>query len=180
MKRIRIKDPVWANQLRDRIIFLCDYEDEDGNVHVVEDSVNKYPDAQGQVHEDWQLIMDEFGVEGLDANLQAIADRQSAISRRGAGAAPGTPPEDMPAEERAAMERSRQQEELFKTKLDAFEMDIVKNADRERKAQIRKATTKTEVYSVIALLMLKAEQESPATPEDSTTSEEDLSQDVTE
>jgi hypothetical protein len=120
----------------------------------VEDSVNKYPDAQGVVHEDWQLIIDEFGIEGLDKNLQAIADRQAEIANRGSRPNPETDPEE---EER--VKKNKEQEELFKAKLEAFEMDIVKNStDREMKAKIRKSTSKTAVYSLVALMMLQAGQ----------------------
>ena len=153
MKRIKIKDPVWANQLKDRIIFLVEYEDEQGSIHIVEDAVNKYPDAQGIVHEDWQLIMDEFGVETLDSNLEAIAQRQARLDSM------GRPGPEVDPEEAEKQKIHAEQEELFKTKLEAFEMEIVKNsADRDTKAKLRKATSKTQVYSLIALLMLKAEQ----------------------
>ena len=154
MKRIKIKDPVWANQLKDRIIYLSEYEDDAGAIHIVEDSVNKYPDAQGVIHEDWQIIIDEFGIEGLDANLKAIADRQAEIANRGSRPNPETDPE-----EAERVKKNREQEELFKAKLEAFEMDIVKSStDREMKAKIRKSTSKTAVYSLVALMMLQAGQ----------------------
>ena len=153
MKRIKIKDPVWANQLKDRIIFLVEYEDEQGSIHIVEDAVNKYPDAQGIVHEDWQLIMDEFGVETLDSNLEAIAQRQARLDGM------GRPGPEVDPEEAEKQKIHTEQEELFKAKLEAFEMDILKNStDRDMKAKIRKATSKTQVYSLVALMMLKAEQ----------------------
>lgn len=156
MKRIKIKDPVWANQLKDRIIFLVEYEDDQGKIQIVEDAVNKYPDAQGIVHEDWQLIIDEFGLEGLDANLAAIAERQQQIA---SGDASDRAPDSQDPEEQERIKKNREQEELFKTKLEAFEMDIVKNCtDREIKAKIRKSTSKTAVYSIVALLMLQAGQ----------------------
>lgn len=159
MKRIKIKDPVWANQLKDRIIYLSEYEDESGTIHIVEDSVNMYPDAKGIVHEDWDIIMKEFGVEQLDGNLQAISARQARLSAMGR---PGPDVSDMSDEERAAKEKSAAQEDLFKAKLEAFELDIVKNCtDRTVKAKIRKALTKTEVYSLVAYLMIKAEEAAP-------------------
>lgn len=159
MKRIKIKDPVWANQLKDRIIYLSEYEDDSGAIHIVEDSVNMYPDGNGVVHEDWQLIMSEFGVDQLDANLQAISARQARLNSMGR---PGG--QDEAAAEDELVKKNREQEELFKAKLEAFEMDIIKTSkDREIKAKIRKATTKTQVYSFIALAMLKAQQDSQPT-----------------
>ena len=156
MKRIKIKDPVWANQLKDRIIYLSEYEDDSGAIHIVEDSVNMYPDGNGIVHEDWQIIMTEFGVQQLDANLQAIAERQARLN------AMGRPGPQLQEGEADLVMKNREQEELFKAKLEAFEMDIVKNSnDRELKSKIRKATTKTQVYSYIALAMIKAEGEQP-------------------
>lgn len=156
MKRIKIKDPVWANQLKDRVIYLSEYEDDSGAIHIVEDSVNMYPDGNGVVHDDWRIIMEEFGVAQLDANLQAIAERQARLN------AMGRPGPQLQEGEADLVMKNREQEELFKAKLEAFEMDIIKNSkDREIKAKIRKATTKTEVYSYVALATLKAETQPP-------------------
>ena len=51
------------------------------------------------------------------------------------------------------LEKNNNKEELFKMKLWALELDIVKDADKEIKSKIRKTTTMTGVFGILDTLM---------------------------
>lgn len=51
------------------------------------------------------------------------------------------------------LEKNNDKEELFKMKLWALELDVVKDADKEIKSKIRKTTTMTGVFGILDTLM---------------------------
>ena len=132
----QIINPRWANEEKTHIIAGLRYEDGKEVVASITNVDGAAPNP------DWQEIMDNFGVEGVDKNSEeALA---SHMQRKQSAA------------ERRAIEIERAQKEaLFNAKAEAFDMDVVKNStNRDLKNLIRRANTIMEVTVYTALLHL--------------------------
>lgn len=105
--------------------------------------INAGAPETGYVNIDYDTIMEQFGEEELD-RLTAIVDAIKAekLERH---------------EEQKLIQINRmKQETLFGIKLEAFEIDLVKNSkDKELKKLIRKAKTPIEVQAYTTILIQK-------------------------
>ena len=110
-----------------------------GNGEVLEASVSNTEEG----NPDWHEIMETFGIEEIDKRTQAFIDQHKEQHRK-------------------EKQRLKDQEErakgdaLFAAKLEAFEMDLIKNSkNRELKSMIRKAKNIMEVTTYASVLVMK-------------------------
>ena len=101
----------------------------------------------GTVNEDWDAIMEKFGAESIDeATTEAV---QEAQLRREEDRIRGE-------ENSKRQVEFEKQETLFAYKLEAFEIEAVKNSkDRATKALIRKSKSIPEVQAYTTILLMK-------------------------
>tara|TARA_B110000238_G_scaffold124646_1_gene134769 strand:- start:61 stop:525 length:465 start_codon:yes stop_codon:yes gene_type:complete len=144
----KYSDPIWSNNDKAQVLVTITTETEDGNILIQSASVSK-----DESNPDWQAIVKEYKVTGIDNNTKAIIDSnkenlitQSAVRK----------------EERAADLERGKQEKLFETKLAIFEIENIKNSkDRKTKALIRKAPTEVEAMAYASALLLNVINETP-------------------
>jgi hypothetical protein len=144
----KYSDPIWSNNDKAQVLVTITTETEDGNILIQSASVSK-----DESNPDWQAIVKEYKVTGIDNNTKAIIDShkenlitQSAVRK----------------EERAADLERGKQEKLFETKLAIFEIENIKNSkDRKIKALIRKAPTEVEAMAYASALLLNVINETP-------------------
>lgn len=131
-----ILDPRWANEDRNQIIAKFKYED--GNIVTAAISV-----PEGGNNPDWDEIMEKFGADALEQNLQR--DLEQHYKRKEA------------IEEQRKQEIDRAMKEvLFNAKADAFELKAIKESKNKTiKNKIRKASTVMEVTAYTVALLLK-------------------------
>ena len=148
-----IKNPFWTNNAR--TILSAEFHYSDGRVLTA--MINK-----GDTNNpDWNEIMAKYSEDEIEQNTQRAIRRQSQER------------EAVKQKEEAAKEKKRQ-EDLFATKLQAFEVDAVKNtSNRALKSAIRRAKNNFEVMAFTAALIME-EFNKPAddTPVNDTPSEE--------
>lgn len=135
MKR-EILEPRWANEDKNQII--AKFKFEDGNIVTAAISI-----PEGGTNPDWDEIMETFGTEVLDTNLEK--DLEEHYKRKEA------------QEEQRKQEIERAMKEaLFNAKAEAFEIQLVKDSKNKKiKNKIRKAATIMEVSAYTSALILK-------------------------
>ena len=132
MKRT-IKNPYWGNDEKTQV--MCEFHFENGPTQVAAVTQTK------EGNPDWEEIFQNFTIEQVDDLTKTVM-----------------------AEAREEHEKRKQQEKddiermkvdaLFQAKLDAFEIDIIKNSkNRELKSKIRKAKTLIEVTAFASALI---------------------------
>ena len=137
MKRT-IKNPYWGNDQKTQV--MCEFHFENGPIQTAAVSQTK------QGNPDWQEIFTKFTSEEIDKLTEgALAEAREEHEKR-------------KQIERDDIERMKV-DALFQAKLDAFEIDIIKNSkNRELKSRIRKAKTLIEV-TVFASALISLEYE---------------------
>jgi len=105
--------------------------------------INAGAPETGYVNADYDAIMEEYGEEELDRLTALVNDIESEKLER--------------HEEQKIIQLNRmKQETLFNIKLEAFEIEIVKNSkNKELKKLIRKAKTPLEVQAYTTILIQK-------------------------
>jgi hypothetical protein len=134
MKRT-IKNPHYTNNAR--TIMSCEFHYDDGRVLTasIHNSDGKNPD--------WIEIHNTFSRDELEKNTQAAIKRVNDENRRR-------------EEDAERMAEKQRQEALYAVKLDAFNIEAVKNStNRVLKSKIRKAKSPLEVSAYTAALLLK-------------------------
>lgn len=141
-----IRNPYWGNQEKTQIVAEFVYEDGTVQVASIVDVAGGNPD--------WQETMANFSREEIDANT----NEKLLKHRRN---------QDKIRKQREAEDVRRRQEDLFASKLDAFEIAAVKNStNRELKSGIRKAKSMTEVFAYTAALIVAEQQAAQAAATD--------------
>ena len=132
MKRT-IKNPYWGNN--DKTQVMCEFHFENGPIQTAAVSQTK------EGNPDWQEIFTKFTTEEIDKLTEgALAEAREEHEKR----------KQM---ERDDIERMKV-DALFQAKLDAFEIDIIKNSkNRKLKSRIRKAKTLIEVTAFASALI---------------------------
>jgi hypothetical protein len=135
-----IENPYWANKEKQHVIAEFYYPDTGKRVtaSIMNDGTNR----------DYNELLKKYSVEQIDANSKKrVDDRNSHIKQN---------------IERQKVDRSRQQQEhLFAAKLDAFEIDLIKNSkNRDLKSKIRKAKNIMEVTAYTVILLQYEEAQS--------------------
>ena len=107
-----------------------------------DDKVDTHRIDPNPIHEGaWPWIRKTFTEDQLSENTQREINKINRLK-------------DMEDEARKEAERKGKQEELFQSKLDAFEIDSVSNSKhRELKSQIRKSKTVMEVNATVGALI---------------------------
>ena len=138
---------------------------DDGTTQVFEATVTNQ--FEEEPNPDWAAIMEKFGTDVIDENTTTSIQERNARKE-----ADRIIEEDQTAKNI----EFQKQETLFAMKLEAFEIEAIKNStDRAAKALIRKSKSPMEVQAYTTILLMKeldnAKQET-ATPEP-TVQEED-------
>lgn len=130
-----IKNAYWADVEKTQVI--CEFHYEDGTVleATVMDTTEGNPD--------WAEIMEVVGSDVVDSNTeQRLADRDAQITQQ--------------EENQKDRVEKHKTEVLFAAKLEAFEIDEIKNSkDRITKSKIRKAKSIIEVQAYTTILLMK-------------------------
>ena len=132
MKRT-IKNPYWGNDQKTQVI--CEFHFENGPIQTAAVSQTK------EGNPDWQEIFTKFTPEEIDKLTEgALAEAREEHEKR-------------KQIERDDIERMKV-DALCQAKLDAFEIDIIKNSkNRKLKSRIRKAKTLIEVTAFASALI---------------------------
>lgn len=129
-----IKNPYYINNAR--TVMACEFHYDDGRVLTA-----NITNVDGR-NPDWIEIHSSFSKEDIERNTQRAIQRINKEREQKAQA------------EEARIDRIRQ-EDLYKLKLEAFEVPIVKESSNKKlKAQIRKARTPFEVQAFTSALIL--------------------------
>jgi hypothetical protein len=137
------RNVTWANEAKDKLNAQIIVNMDDGSSQIFDASISQVEGG----NPDWDAIMEKFGVEAIDeATTTAIQERNVRREQRIADE----------EERRKKDDEFRKQEALFAMKLEAFEIEEVKNStNRDLKARIRKSKTLLEVQSYTTILLLK-------------------------
>ena len=133
-KKFVYKYPYWSNKDAKHMIVTLEYEDGRKSTASIQDKDGTNPD--------YKAILEEFGEETLDKNTaEGVKRRDENIKKR------------LQRKETEAV-RARQ-EQLFGAKLQAFELDKVKESTNvPLKRLIRKAKSPLEVTAYTTILLL--------------------------
>lgn len=125
--------PYWSNKEHEHLIATI----------VFPDGKKQTASIQGKDNPDYIAIMEAFGEEEIDKNTEeGLRRRDENIKRR--------------AERHEANKMRATQEALFNVKLEAFNIDAVKNSKhKDLKRLIRKAKTPMEVTAYTSVLLMK-------------------------
>lgn len=97
--------------------------------------------SEGLVNKDFEAIMEEFGEEVVDENTKIFEEEQNQQIERD-------------QENKEVLFNRMKQETLFEMKLEAFEIDLIKESDnKELKKLIRKAKSILEVQAYSTILI---------------------------
>lgn len=123
------------NEEKTQIKCIFEYEDGGQFEAVVSDTAEGNPD--------WEEIMETFGVQGVDETTEKLReDREKRL--------------EVHKQRRKDEEERIKNEALFAAKLEAFEIEEIKNSkNRDMKAKIRKAKSIVEVQSYATILLMK-------------------------
>lgn len=135
------KDSFWESFTKDKITTILTMIDDDGIVLTQNLTVNKYgPD--GSSNTDFQEILDTLGEETITQNTNERNERK--VKER-----------EETEQKRIENEKARELQRLFEAKIQAFEIDPIKNSqNRELKSKLRKAQNIIEVniYSMMIVM----------------------------
>jgi hypothetical protein len=135
----KYRNPIWQNKENRHIV--CEMLQSDGQyliAHIVAG-----PESEGGVNIDYDAVIAEYGLDDLDARTASHQEQREKNNVR--------------EKEQAEAQLMRQKQEvLFNMKLEAFEIDIVKNSEnKELKKLIRKSKTPLEIQAYTTILIQK-------------------------
>jgi len=140
----KIKNPVWADDRKQRIFCTFEYI-KDNNIRRVNATVAKMSEGSDKINPDWTEILENYSEEDIDTRTQEEVENHRA-SRQHRN------------EERRRQHERNIQESLFETKLKMFQIDdIIGCDDIEKKSAIRKAKTNEEVFVRVVQLLVSQE-----------------------
>lgn len=130
-----IKNPWWGNP--EKTIVRCQFFM--GNGEVLEASVSDTEEG----NPDWHEIMETFGIEEIDKRTEDLEEAHLKEHTK-------------KKQWLKDQEEKEKSDALFAAKLEAFEMDPIKNStNRELKSMIRKAKSVMEVMTYTSILVMK-------------------------
>ena len=129
------KDPYWSNRENRHLIVTIVQPNGKEQIASIHDKEGTNPDMKS--------VLEHYTEEQIDENTRQALERRNDNIKKSA--------------ERRESQRARaKQESLFAAKLDAFEIDTVKNSKNvELKRHIRKAKSILEVQAYATILMMK-------------------------
>jgi len=139
MEQEKYRNPIWQN--KDNRHLVCEILQPNGEYAVCH--VIAGPEAEGGVNKDYDAVIEQYGIDGLDSLTEAHKEQQKKNHER------------RKEHEEQKFQRHKQ-EVLFNMKLEAFEIESVKNSEnKELKKLIRKAKTPLEVQAYTTILIQK-------------------------
>lgn len=136
---VKYKNPIWQNKENRHIV--CEMLQSNGEyalVHVVAG-----PESEGGQNVDYDNIIAEYGLEELDVKTQEHEEEKQKRF-------------EVEREQSEAQHLRMKQETLFNMKLEAFEIDAIKQSDnKDLKKLIRKAKTPIEIQAYSTILILQ-------------------------
>ena len=127
---------------KNRITTILTITEDDGKIIKQQLVVNKITD-KGNSNPDWEEIMATIGEEKITENTNLRNERK--VKER-----------EAIEQERIEKEKVATLQELFETKIQAFEIEAIKNSkNRELKAKLRKAVNKVEVYIYSMMIVME-------------------------
>lgn len=127
---------------KNRITTILTITEDDGKIIKQQLIVNKITD-KGNSNPDWEEIMATIGEEKITENTNLRNERK--VKER-----------EAIEQERIEKEKVATLQELFETKIQAFEIEAIKNSkNRELKAKLRKAVNKVEVYIYSMMIVME-------------------------
>jgi len=133
-------DPIWQDKANRHIVCRMLH----GNGEYAVTHIVAGPESEGGGNPDYDAVMAEYGAEELD---RLTAEHQEERERK----------EEIHRERAEAQSARRKQEVLFNMKLEAFEVEEIKNSqNRDLKKRLRKAKTPIEINAYATLLIQEA------------------------
>lgn len=127
--------PYWSNKDNRHLIVTIRHSNGKENIASIMDPDGTNPDMKA--------VLEQFTEDEIDANTQKGLERRNENIKR-------------QMERRESQAARAKQESLFNAKLQAFEIELVKNSkDTEMKKAIRKSKNIMEVQAYATLLMMK-------------------------
>lgn len=128
---------------------------DDGSSRQFDCSISK-PAVEGESNPDWDFIMDKYGEEFVTESTTEVIQKLRANQEKSR----------IEDDSRKKKEESfAKQEILFAIKLEAFEIEEIKNSkNRELKAKIRKSKSVTEVQAYTTILLMKEFENAKSEP----------------
>lgn len=135
-------NPYWSNKENRHLIVTIEMPNGQHSMASIQDPDDTNPDMKA--------VLEQYTEDEIDANTQEGLDRRNENIKR-------------QMERRESQIARSKQEALFNCKLEAFEVDAIKNSkNTELKRMIRKSKTIMEVQAYATILMMK-ELENDAT-----------------
>lgn len=143
MKREWLDNPFWENETHTVMKAILRMEDEDsGRVTTQVMTIEK--GSEEDPNPDWQEVIDQIGVEKIDANTN---ERFTRLAQE----------EEARRLREQEVEQAKKLEQLFNAKLQAFEIDEVKHStNRALKARLRRAKTIIEVNVYAMMIVMES------------------------
>jgi hypothetical protein len=141
----KIIDPVWGNNEKTHIMCIFEYEDgssSNASIMNTEENVPNNPD--------WDQVFENHSVEDIDKNSK----NNIGMSNRKVSMEP-EPSQEEKEEHRKNRNQKDLNERLFQAKLEAFEIDEIKESkNRILKSKIRKSKSLLAVQAYAAAIIL--------------------------
>jgi len=127
---------------KNRITTILTITEDDGKIIKQQLLVNKLTD-KGNPNPDWEEIMATIGEEKITENTNLRNEKK--VKER-----------EAIEQERIEKEKVATLQKLFETKIQAFEIEAIKNSkNRELKAKLRKASNTVEVYIYSMMIVME-------------------------
>lgn len=131
----KYKNPYWSNKENRHLIVTIVQPNGKESLASIHDTDGKNPDMKA--------VLEEYTEEQINQNTDAALQRRNDNIKKS-------------AERRESQKARAKQEALFNAKLQAFEVDTVKNSkNTELKRMIRKSKSILEVQAYATILMMK-------------------------
>ena len=136
----KYKNPIWQDKSNRHIV--CELLQSNGEYLVAH--VVAGPESEGGVNADYDAILDQYGIEEIDKRTSDHKESREKI-------------EIQQKEQEEANIARHKQEILFNMKLEAFEIEEIKNSqNKDLKKRLRKSKTSIEVNAYATLLIQDA------------------------
>lgn len=145
MKREWLDNPFWDNPEKTLIKAILKTTDSQGRVtHQVITLQEKNPDDPSDFNPDWKEVVEQIGIDKIDQNT---LDREENRKRE----------EEAKLAKEEQLKKADHLQRLFKLKLEAFEIEEVKNSNnRELKGKLRRAKSSIEVNIFAMMIVMEA------------------------
>ena len=128
-------NPYWSNKENRHLIVTIELANGQHSMASIQDPEGTNPDMKA--------VLEQYTEEEIDANTQEGLDRRNENIKR-------------QMERRESQQARAKQEALFNCKLEAFEVDAIKNSkNTELKRMIRKSKSIMEVQAYATILLMK-------------------------